>query len=69
MTAWNWSLNLLGDEITLQTAGANLQGDGRPPYIGFYLFQIRLPGAAGVIFRMAHRIPGDRVLSANIASP
>jgi hypothetical protein len=64
-----WKLNFLSDEIALETAGTDLQSDGCPFHYGLYLLQIRFPGTAGMVFCVAHRIPGDRMLSTNIASP
>jgi hypothetical protein len=62
-------LNFFGDKITFQAAGADFQGYGGTPQLGFYLDQIGLPGTAGVVFRVAHRIAGNRMFSAYIAGP
>jgi hypothetical protein len=69
MTARNGSLDLFSDKIAFKAPGADLKGDGGPLNFGLDLFQIRLPGAAGMIFSVAHRIAGDRVFSAYIAGP
>jgi hypothetical protein len=78
MTGWNWNfegarpsqrLDLFGDKIAFKTAGAYLEGNGGPLDFGLDLFQIRLPGTAGMILGMAHRIAGDGVFSAYIAGP
>jgi hypothetical protein len=62
-------LDFFGDKIAFQTAGADFQRYGGAPQLGFYLNQIGFPGAAGMVFRVAHRIAGNRMFSANIADP
>jgi hypothetical protein len=69
LTARNERLNLFRNKITFKAAGANFQGNSCPAGIGFYLLQIWFPGTAGMIFRMTHRITGNRMFSANIADP
>jgi hypothetical protein len=62
-------LDLFSDKIAFKAPGTDLEGNGSPLNLGLDLFQIGLPGAAGMVFRVAHRIAGNRVLSAYIADP
>jgi hypothetical protein len=62
-------LNLFGDKIAFKAPGTDLDGDGGPLNFGLYLLQIGLPGTAGTVLRVAHRVTGDRVFSAYIAGP
>jgi hypothetical protein len=60
-------LDLFGDKVAFEAAGADLQGYRGALYFGLYLEQIRLPGAAGMILGVTHLIAGDGVFSTNIA--
>jgi hypothetical protein len=62
-------LDLFGDQVAFEAAGADFDGNGGTVYLGLDLLQIRLPDAAGMIFSVAHRIAGDGMFSANIAGP
>jgi hypothetical protein len=62
-------LYFLRNKVAFKAAGADLEGNRSPPDFGFYLLEIGFPDAAGMIFRMAHLITGNRMFSANIAGP
>ena len=55
--------------ITLETTGANFQGNRGSPELGLYLNQVGFPGPAGMIFGMTDLITRNCVFSANIAGP
>jgi hypothetical protein len=61
------SLYFFRDFIAFEASGADFQGNGGPCYFGFHFYQIGPPGAAGMIFSVAHLVAGNRMFPANIA--
>jgi hypothetical protein len=63
------SLYFLRDKVAFKAAGADLECDGGAANLSLYPYQIRFPGAAFMVFRMADGVTGYSVFSAKIASP
>jgi hypothetical protein len=65
----NKLLDFPGNLVALEAAGADLKGYRGAVELGFYLLEVRFPGAAGVVVGVAYLVPGDGVFSADIATP
>ncbi len=63
------SLHLLGNIIASETAGTKFKRDSSPLNKCLNLYKVRLPSAAGMVFRVTHIISRYSMLSAKITSP
>lgn len=57
------------NKVAFQTTRTDLYRKGCSLNLGFYFNKVGFPGPTGTVFGMTDIITGNRVLSANIASP